>query len=222
VVSDAGGVRSALASSTRSDAWIMPTGLGTGQSTLSIGVLGDSAVRFSGVLRTDANPRPASGLIDVRQVPASTAIYPIIATQASSVDVTAEAPLVAALSAEGQGTDDAATGGTVATAPDWLVLPTTTDDPAHRTVVLVNPASSDAEIVVRLLGGSGQGPTTLTVPAGRAVALPRDLWSAAPGAAVLVRAGGPVVALGVSASSGSDDGYALAMGEPVPAWVFRG
>jgi hypothetical protein len=49
-------------------------------------------------------------------------------------------------------------------------------------------------------------------------AVPPDLWSSAPEAAMSIRAeGGPIVALAASVSHVSGgDGYALSMGLPVP------
>jgi hypothetical protein len=222
-VTDAGGVRSILGSSVTSTSWSLPMGAGANQATLSIGVIDDAAVRFSAVLRTDESPRPAGGLVNIRQAGTSASLYPVATTSASSVDVLAVAPVVAALSAEGQGMDDAATGGAVAPAPDWLVISTVQEEPRFPGVVVVNPSDTAVEVVASTVGtGEAQASasSTITVGPGRAAHLPAAFLARDPTASVLVRASGPVVVVGASTSSGSEGvaQYALAIGLPVPAW----
>ncbi|MEX0984642.1 MAG: DUF5719 family protein [Actinomycetota bacterium] len=225
VVTDGGGVRSTVAGTSLAPTWVLPAGGGAGRSTLSVGVLEDQVVRFSAVLRSDNDPQPAGGLVEVRQVPLSAATYPVIIAAASSVDVLAGSPVVVALSAEGQGIDDAATSGVMSPAPSWLVVPTTLEEPWFPGLVVANPSEEDVVVALRLIPEEGEGTlktTTLTVGAGQVAAVPAGFLAQAPRASVLVQASGPVVALGASTSTGrlGVAFYALAVGLPVPAWAL--
>jgi hypothetical protein len=224
-VVEAGGLRSVLGSPSTARTWYLPTGAGSGQVVLSLGTVDEAAVRFGALLRTDGGVRPAGGLVNVRQAGSSTATYPIVTTPASSVEVAADAPVVAALTAEGQGLDDAATGGLLAPALDWVVIPTVQEDPRSPGVLIVNPEDVPVTVDVSLLGSEGAvlpDPLTFEVPAGQTVGVPATYLRSLSDGSVLVRASGPVVALGASTSSGTQGValYALAAGIPVPAWAF--
>jgi hypothetical protein len=107
-------------------------------------------------------------------------------------------------------------------AEDWLVPPTVRGTTAKPGLVLVNPGTEPVDVTLLLLpeGSTDPGqPVTLSIPGQRAVGAPAGFLVRDPLAAVLVRATGPIVALGASTSGGKDalTLYGLAAGVPVPA-----
>ena len=119
--------------------------------------------------------------------------------------------------------DSAATGGALAPARSWVVLPTVVGRVSHPGLVLVNPGTDPAQVDLHLLAAPGdQLPPdlTLTVAPRTTMSVPEDFLSTSPQAAVVVRAtGGAIVALGASTSLGRQgtNGYALAVGVAIPA-----
>lgn len=223
-VTQGGGLRSVLGQQGLASTWLLPTAAGSGQSTLVVGILGERAVRFGAVLRSENEPQSAGGLVDVRQGALSVGSYPVITSSVASVDLRAQAALAAALLSEGRDADDAATAGATAPATDWLVLPTASEEPWRPALVVSNPGAADVEVELRSIPIAGVHPVTLsfTVPAGRVVAAPEGFLREVGRGAVLVRASGPVLALGAATSSGRR-GLALygqAVGVSVPPWVL--
>jgi len=222
-VSDAGGVRSAAATPSLSDRAILPVAAGAGQSEIVVAVPGGSDVRFGATLISQRPPQAAGSLGAATQRGRSAKSYPVITNGPSSVDLLTQdaAPVAAALRSRGA-IDSAATGGTFEPASTWVVLPTVVGAVVHPGVVLVNPGARPANVLLHLLGAPGdQLPPdiAMTVAANSAALVPASFLHPIPRAAVLVRAtGGEIVALGASTSLGPRglDGYALALGVPIP------
>jgi hypothetical protein len=224
-VDRAGGVGSTLGSTSLGTSWILPSGWGAGQATLTVGVLGEEAVRLDAPMRSQEGLEAGAGLIDARQPALSAAAYPFLTTDVASVELRAAEPVVAALRAVGEGADQAATAGVGAPASDWLVVPTVQEEPRTPGVVLVNAGTEEVQAQVSLVGATGASaePVTITVAAGQTGRVPPSFLGADPTASVLVRADGPLAALGASTSSGRQGIalYAFAIGIPVPAWAFE-
>ena len=219
-----GGVRSVIGAPATTTTAYLPVAEGAGQSQLAMFVPGSQGMQFAAQLVSSVAPQAAGTAGSTQQPGASTVGYPIISVGPSSVDVTSEAgvPFVAALRAEGQQSDDAATGGAVAPAPAWVVIPTVDGEPAHPQLVLVDPGSMPVQVTLQLLTqGSGPPPppVTITVPAGRVAGAPKGFLEQADRAAVLITADGPIVALGASTSGGGKGlaSYGSAIGIPLPA-----
>jgi len=121
------------------------------------------------------------------------------------------------------GNDDAATGGAVAPAADWVVLPATAGEPAKPGLVLVNPGTASVTVTLHALAAAGRTPpgdVTLTIAAGSVTQAPAAFLDDVLDGAVQVRsAGGDVVAMAASTSLGVKGlaTYALSMGAVVPA-----
>jgi hypothetical protein len=222
-VSPDGGVRSVLGAPATTTTAYLPVAEGAGQSELATFVPGTQGMQFAAQLLSSVAPQAAGTAGSTQQPGASTAGYPIISVGPSSVNVTSEAgvPFVAALRARGQQSDDAATGGAVAPALAWVVIPTVDGVPAHPQLVLVDPGPTAVRVTLQLLTqGSGPPvpPVTIEVPAGRAAGAPKGFLEQADRAAVLVTADGPIVAVGASTSGGAKGlaSYGSAIGIPVP------
>ena len=226
VTPKAGGIRSAIASSSTSPATLeLPVSGGAGPTTLSIGVPTEAEARFEATLLSREPPQDAGGLSDGEQAGPTARAYPVSTGGPSSVHVRVDASggLVAALRAEGSAADPGATAGSSTTASAWVVPSTVLGDPSFPAVVLVNPGSRDASVTLaRLPGGDGEAvgdQERVAVPAGAAVAVPEAFLRVAPDAAILARSeGAEIVALGASASLGIEGyaRYALVLGVPLP------
>jgi hypothetical protein len=213
-----------MATPSLSDRAILPVAAGAGQSEIVVVAPGQSDVRFAATLISGRPPQPAGGLGAATQSGRSAKSYPVITNGPSSVDLLTQdgAPVAAALRSRGA-IDTAATGGTFGPATAWVVLPTVVGGAAHAGLVLVNPGSGTVQVSLHLLGAPGdQLPPdlTMTVAPHSATLVPSNFLLALPRAAVVVRAtNGEVVALGASTSLGrrGTDGYALALGVPIPS-----
>lgn len=225
-VTDGGGVRSVLGTTAPTGAAFLPTAAGAGQSSLVMFVPGEQGLRFGATQLSKEPPQPAGALTEVQQPGQSAATYPIITAGPSSVDVLGQGPtlFVAALRAEGQSDDDAATGGAVAAAPTWVVMPTVAEEPSFPGLVVANPGNEDVTVTLRLLtpDGTAGGTTTFALAPSHAVGVPSAFLDTSPRASVVVSATGDVVALGGATSSGIRglSLYALAIGIPVPDGAF--
>jgi hypothetical protein len=219
VVRDSGGIRSSLAVPGQASRWILPVTGGAGGATLSLLVTNDTGVRFSAqVLARGVDASPVGDLSDVRQGGSSTMSTQVPTEGASALLVQTDGGTVAAgLRAAGHGGDDAATGGTATAAPAWVVLPTAFGLDPTASMVLVNDGPTKVQATVTLLheGVGGLRDTVqVTIPGGQTAAVPASFLAKAHTAAALVRATGPIVALGAgTAGSGR---YAMALGVPVP------
>jgi hypothetical protein len=237
VVSDTDGIASVLGSPASSDRIMLLTSRGAGQSDLGVMVAspnGDAAdatalapsgelgTTFSATLRSRDAAQPAGGLTEQAQEPGSAAVYPVVTTTASAVDVAVRegAPVVAALRTVGVGRDWGATGGSVAAAESWVVMPTIAGEPAKPGVLALNPGERAATVVVESLPVDGTGiETTLMVAPGAVGVVPRTfLTRAGPASIVLRSEGAPIVALGASTSLGNEglSLFGLASGVPIP------
>jgi len=219
-ISKAGGVRSALGSTSLGERAMLPVAGGVGQSQLVLvtPVAGD--VSFGVALLSGQAAQPAGGLTQATQPGQSAKAYPIISDGPSSVQVQTQggAGVGAALRSIGSN-DSAATGGALAPEWAWVVLPTVAGQPSHPGLVLVNPGTTSADVTLHILAASGETPPPdiqLTIGPSSVAAVPASFLTVDPTAAVLVRStGAQVLAIGASTSLGSGaDGYALAMGVP--------
>jgi len=221
-----GGVRSALAQPAFASRWIAPVAGGSGSGTVSLFVPGDLGIRFGATqLSADTAPQPAGNLTVVRQGGASAISAPLqtVGPSAVVVEVLADAQTAVGLRESGKGGDDAATSGTAAAGPAWLVLPAALGPTARSTLVLANDGAGPVQATLRQLSGpdgEAAAPITITIPPGRTATPPRSWLDTDPTAAVLVTADGALVALGAG-TTGNDqtNGYAMGLGVPAPAGV---
>ena len=217
---DGGGIRAAVASPVLGTRWILPTAAGEGKAVLGVGVTDQDPVGFDVVLRSPESLRTV--VFGGEQGAQSAGTVELTVEGPSAAELTTgEGPgVVAGLISLGEADDDAATGGTTATASRWIVTPTAAEEPWEPSIVLVNPGEEDAEVTLRTLPSADDiepVEVTISVRAGRAITAPRAFAEADPRGAVLVSSSGPVVALGASTSSGIRGiaWYALALGVPL-------
>lgn len=216
-----GGIRATLASDVTGAAAHLPVGAGAGQTVLALMVPGDTPVQFGATLLSSEEATPAGGLTEAGQGPTSAATYPIPVEGPGSVEVVAQGDgrVVASLRAIGVGNDWAATGGAMAPAGRWVVLPATIGEPVIPGLILVDPGNDTVTVTLHVLGEAGPSDLVVQLEAGRAFQVPKGFWADAADAAILVTAeGGPVLALAASTSLGNSglSTYALAMGVPIP------
>jgi len=227
-VTEGGGVRSVLGATATAAAAFLPTAAGAGQSSLVMFVPGEHGLRFGATQTSTEPPQPAGALTEVQQPGQSAATYPIITAGPSSVNVLGQGPtlFVAALRAEGQSDDDAATGGAVTAARTWVVTPTVAEEPSFPGLVVANPGNEEVTVTLRLLtpDGTAGGVTTFALAPSHAAGVSKAFLEASPRASVVVSATGDVVALGGSTSSGilGLSLYALAIGIAVPDGALPG
>jgi hypothetical protein len=226
-VSREGGIRSVLGVTAPARRVLLPGTGDVGQSTLVVMVTGQAEEGFGASLLSGGKPEAAGGLTEVTQGGQSARAYPLITKNPSLVDVRAEegsGPIAAVRRTEGQTGDPGATGGAAAPAAAWVVPPTVAGEPDHPGMVLGNPGTSQVEVTLTLLGGSGVlDELDVSVPATSAVAVPARFLEQDPTAAVLaVAADGSFVAAGASSSMGLEGfaSYAVAAGIPVPPGVL--
>jgi hypothetical protein len=223
VVREGGGIRSMLAAPAPALRWILPIAAGSGGGTASLMVPSDTPIRYTGTqISTDTRPQTAGTLADARQGGASTVSAPVRTSGATAVvlGVTQGGPIGAGLREAGPGRDEGATGGTATPTTDWVVLPTAFGLDPRPSMVLVNDGDQPVEATLTLLhegGGSLGDTTTVTIGAKRTLAVPGAFLRGDHTAAVLVRADGPVVALGAGlAGAGDTSRFAMAIGVPIP------
>jgi hypothetical protein len=222
-----GGIRSVVGVTSVSDRLFLPAGATAGQSVLAMTNPNEEQVRFGATLLSGEPPHPAGGLTEAGQNGTSAATYPVATEGPSSIDVVTQGSVgvAAAQRARGVGNDSAATGGAVAPAASWIVLPATAGEPSKPGLILVNPGSAPATVTLHALvpeGSSAPPDVTVGAPAGSAVRAPVEFLDAELGAAILVRAeGGSVIAMAASTSLGVQglSTYALSMGVPVPEGI---
>ncbi len=216
-----GGIRSTIASGTLASRAFLPVGAGAGQTVLSLMVPGVDPVQFGATLLSSEEATPAGGLTEAGQGPASAATYPIPVEGPGSVEVVTQGDgeVSAALRAIGVGNDWAATGGGLAPADRWVVLPATIGEPVVPGLILVDPGNDPVTVTLHALTDEGPNDLVVQLEAGRALQVPRGFWAQTPDASILITADGPVVALAASTSLGNSglSTYALAMGVAVPA-----
>jgi hypothetical protein len=226
-LSEEGGVRSTVGMPALAGSWVDLTAAGSGQSTLVTLLPGDEDLTFTSIVRTADQPEPGDPAAST-QLRRSTLASPVTTNGPTTVVANAEgdSTFLAALRSEGRTGDDAATAGTSAPAPAWVVPPTLTTLPATPLVVVANPGAADTVVDLSLLriDGTTGASTSLEIPAGSVAAAPASFLEDAPRSAVLVTADVPVVALGASTSGGKDgmDLYGLATGVAVPGWALAG
>jgi hypothetical protein len=225
-ISETGGVRSTLGIASPSGSWFLPTAGGAGQDSLVVFIPGESGAWFGTTLLSERPPQPAGGLIEQEQAAQSASVYQVTTAGVSSVDLLVQGgqPVAAALRSEGSEADDGSTPGVAEPATSWLVLPVSDEDVSGSSLLIVNPGNEAVDVTLRALpaqeGGSGET-ITLEIPPASVTEAPGHFLQADPGAAVLVRASGQVVALGAAAWGGRGGAarYGLALGVPVPPAV---
>jgi hypothetical protein len=184
----------------------------------------DRSMRFGATQLGPEAPRPAGGLTEQEQPPASAHSYPVtLETGPGGVEPFAieDVPIAAALRAPGPSADRGSTGGTTRPWPDWLVLPAAGAGASKPGLVLLNPGDRAVTARLEILpreGGTAAAPVGVEVPPHGAAAAPASFLETAPGSGVLVRADGPIAALAASTSMGKDatETFALSMGVAVP------
>jgi Family of unknown function (DUF5719) len=223
-VTDKTRLRSALGTTGLAGSVLLPIMKGSERADLVVLSTADRSMRFGATLLGTEAPRPAGGLTEQEEPPASARSYPVTleggpgGVETFSVE---EVPIAAALRAPGPSGDRGSTGGTTRPWPAWTVLPATAIGPSKPGLVLLN-AGDDAVVAhVESLareGGTAAAPVDVEVPPHGAAAVPASFLEAAPGSGVLVRADGPIAALAASTSIGKDatDTFALSMGVAVP------
>jgi hypothetical protein len=221
-VSDGTHVRSTLGWLGPSAGAILPTMQGSGQTELLVLSTADASIRFGVTALTQDQPRPAGGLTEQEHGPDAARVYAVpVDPGPAALDVfTDDAELAAALRALGPGEDVGATAGAVSSANAWILLPASVGADASPGGVLVNDGDDEIVATIDLLpreGGPAAAQATVTVPPHGTTAVPPELWEASPDAALLVRAeGGSLVALTAATSPQAADGFALALGVPLP------
>lgn len=222
-VTQGGGVRGALGTTTPAATWYLPTAGGAGQSTLVTFVPDERGLRFGARLLSEREPQAAGDLVDAQQHGASTQVSPVITEGPSSIVVAAfgEGSIVAAQRAAGQSVDDAATGGTTAPWPTWVIVPTVVSETSVPAIVVANPGSAPVTVTLRLLPPEGEGAgaeVSFEIDPSMVAGAPSGFLEGSPQAAVLVEASGPVVAAGASTSGGRSGLtlFAISTGAVVP------
>ena len=225
-VSDGTKLRSTLGWTEPTTGATFPLMQGSGQTELLLLSTAQGSIRFGATVLSGEQPRPAGGLTEQEQGPATAHAYAIpvdpgpVAIQLFTLE---DAPMVGALRVLGPGEDLGATAGAAAASDSWLVLPATSGGSPSPGAVVVNDGAVDVVATVELLpppGGTAAAAVTVEVPAHSAAAVPPELWASEPGAALLIRSdGGAVVALAASTSGEGRgaDAFALSMGVPRPS-----
>jgi Family of unknown function (DUF5719) len=222
-ISREAGIRSVIGQTDVAPQAFLPAGAGSGQSTLVLMVPGERQVSFGATLLSADPSAPAGGLTEAAQNPTSARPYPVTTSGASSIDVVSQGsvPFAAIQRAIGVGNDDAATGGAAQAGSDWVVLPAIAGEPAHPSLMIVNPGNTTVTVTLHALAPEGATPPadiTLVVPAGSVRVAPRDFLDEDHRSAIEVRSdGGDVIAMAASTSLGNEglSTYALSMGVAV-------
>jgi hypothetical protein len=218
-----GGIRSVIGAARTGSRAYLPLGGGAGQSTFDLMVPGEAQLNFGATLLSGGSSVPAGGLTDASQNPTSAKPYPVSFSGPSSVHVVAqgEGSFAAALRSVGVGNDDGATGGALAPASDWVVLPAIAGEPARpRMWWRTREHGRDGHDPCAGSGGAtSSGTTSVTIPAGTVGQVPPGFLEGLHDSAIEIRAaGGDVLALAASTSLGVKglSTYALAMGVVIP------
>ncbi len=225
--SDAGGIRSVVASASASGRTMLPATGDSGQSTLVVMSPAEGQARFGATLSSSEPLAPAGGLTGAVQGGTSSKTYAVASLGPSSIDVHSDAGspgLVAVRRVLGKGTDQGATVGATSAASAWIVMPSAAGDPAAPGLVISNPSDAPVQVTLTILPTDGQAPSSPTllmiVPAGATVEAEEGFLSQDLSAAILATAGeGTFVAAGASSSFGTlgEASYAIAGAIPVPA-----
>ena len=223
-VTDRTRLRSALGTTALAGSVLLPIMKGSDRADLVILSTAERSMRFGATQLGPEAPRPAGGLTEQEQPPASARSYPVtLEGGPGGVETFAveDVPIAAALRAPGPSADRGSTGGTARPWPVWVVLPAAAVGSSKPGLVLLNPGDEAVVAHVEALareGGTAAAPIDVEVPPHGAAAVPAAFLETAPGSAVLVRAEGPIAALAASTSIGKEatDTFALSMGVAVP------
>ena len=223
-VTDRTRLRSALGTIGLARSVLLPIMKGSDRADLVVLSTADRSMRFGATQLGPEAPRPAGGLTEQEQPPASAHSYAVtLETGPGGVEPFAieDVPIAAALRAPGPSADRGSTGGTTSPGPDWLVLPAAGAGASKPGMVLLNPGDQAVSAHLEILpreGGTAAAPVDVEVPPHGAAAVPASFLETAPGSGVLVRADGPISALAATTSMGEDatETFALSMGVAVP------
>jgi hypothetical protein len=223
-IADETRLRSALGTTGLARSVLLPIMKGSDRADLVVLSTAERSMRFGATQLGREAPRPAGGLTEQEQPPASARSYPVtLEAGPGGVETFAleDVPIAAALRAPGPSGDRGSTGGTARPWPAWVVLPAAGVGPTEPGLVLLNPGDTAAVAHLRALpqeGGTAAAPIDVEVPPHGAAAVPASFLEVEPGSAVLVRADGPIAALASSTSIGKEgtDTFALSMGVTVP------
>jgi hypothetical protein len=222
-ISAEGGVRAAAGIPAAVHSVALPGGPDAGRSELVVANPGGGKATYRGMLdRTDGS-QPISQLNGESLGSEQAVTYELSTDQTSTIQLTAtsRAGIAVARRTFGpQGDTGATVGATPATA--WVIPAGTTSSNGVWKLSFANPGTVPAQVELRLLGPKGQaaGMQAVKVPAGRTVLVGVSLTKPAPeGAVVAVASSGTFVPMATSFTR-NVSGYAVAMGEPVPArWI---
>jgi hypothetical protein len=199
-----------------------PGGADAGRTDLAVMNAGlERASIAADLLSEGQDEQPFAGIAESAQPSESGRTFPATTSGPTTVVFDAGGPDVAATRrAFGVRTDEASTiGATPAEA--WIVLPAVAAEPWHPGLVLANPGSEPADVVLSLLSGGAE--RSITVPPRVTVAVPPEFVEASPEDAVIaVATTGTFIPAAASYSLGLEGfgAYAVAVGIPVPpGWV---
>ncbi len=223
-ISRDGGIRSVIGATDPSPRAFLPTGAGSGQSSLVLMVPGDTEIHFGATLLSGRSATSAGGLTEAGQSATSARSYPVTTSGGSAIVAVSQGsvPFVASQRAVGVGNDDAATGGATAPAADWVVLPAIAGEPSKPGIVIANPSADAVTVTLHALaaeGDSAPADLTLTIGPGSVAEAPAGFLQGTHRSAVEIRCeAGGVVPMAASTSLGvkGRSTYALAMGIVVP------
>lgn len=219
------GVRSTLGVRETSSSWLLPGAGDGGQSSVEV-LAGDAEVPLEA--RTQAAEAQVAALDQEAVAPRSVATFQVDSEEGGMiVEATGGASFVAsrrmsyreeAIGAPHRTADQAATAGVTAADVAWVVPPAVGPEGGRSVLLLQNPAETDAQVEMRLLGPDGplEGPGTLMVPAGRTVRVGlREFTDEAQVTAVIEATAGAVVPAQVALDRTR---YAVVVGVPLPAY----
>jgi hypothetical protein len=150
--------------------------------------------------------------------PMSARTFPATTSVPSSVRLGVSGDRMAAVRRTfGTVSDQAAVDG-AEPASSWVVLPTVAGSPSHPGLVLANPGTEPAEVVLSFLSPGPDQQVTVTVPPQSTVAAPEAFLSVAPEVGVSATASsGTFIPASASYSLGLEGfaGYAVALGIPI-------
>lgn len=222
-VSESGGVRSTEGIlGGLPERAILPGGFDQGTTDLSVTNTTARALTLGGSLLQRGGSQPLGSLSGSTPPPGSAETYGVTTEGPSTIDLRAGAPVAAARRTYGRVSDSGSSVGAAASARAWVVLPAVAGGPSHPGLVLADPGDRPAEVTLSFLpasAGSPTAPITVTVPAGRTVAVPAEWMGSDPSAAVLaVASSGSFVPAAASYSLGREGyaTYAVSLGVPIP------
>jgi hypothetical protein len=226
----AGGIRAALGYLGQpADTLTFPGGDDAGRTDLvvmSAGTTDDGArVSLEGEILGEGEPQAFAGLADASMPAASARTFTATTSGATSVRWTVTREDVAAVRRTFGVVSDQASVTGAQPASSWIVLPAVAGEPSNPGLVLANPGTEPAVVMLSFLAPGPAEQVTVTVPAGSTVAAPKGFLHAAPEAGVSATAtSGTFIPATASYSLGQEGfaTYAVALGIPIPPGALQG